>query len=48
MVGGASKPSPWLCGMGPPGDNLLMGPHGEEVYNLQLIVYRLLFIDDFG
>ena len=21
-VGGASKPSPWLCGMGPPGDEL--------------------------
>ena len=22
-VGGASKPSPWLCGMGPPGDSSL-------------------------
>ena len=21
-VGGASKPSPWLCGLGPPGDEL--------------------------
>ena len=31
-VGGASKPSPWLCGMGPPGDN-----------NLQFIVYSLQF-----
>ena len=24
-VGGASKPSPWLCGMGPPYFSLLIG-----------------------
>ena len=24
-VDGASKPSPWLCGMGPPGDSMLIG-----------------------
>ena len=34
-VGGASKPSPWLCGL---------GPHGIAVYSLQLIVYSLRLI----
>ena len=30
--------------MGPPGDNLLMGPPGgEKVYNLQFIINSLLF-----
>ena len=27
-VGGASKPSPWLCGMGPPGETL---QHTKEI-----------------
>ena len=51
MVGGPSKVCAMFCGLGPPGDNLLMGLHGGReftIYNLQLIVYRLLFTDDFG
>ena len=50
-VGGPSKVCAMFCGLGPPGDNLLMGLHGGReftIYNLQLIVYRLLFTDDFG
>ena len=38
-VGGPSKVFAIFCGMGPP---------GIAVYNLQLIVYRVLFTDDFG
>ena len=34
-VGGPSKVYAMFCGMGPPGDNLLMGPPGGiAVYNL--------------
>ena len=42
-VGGPSKVFAMLCGMGPPGDNLLMGPPGGKVYNLQFIINSLLF-----
>ena len=49
-VGGPSKVFAILCGMGPPGDCLMMtiarlcgmGPRGKRVYNLQLIVYSLM------
>ena len=43
MDGGPSKVFAMLCGMGPPGDNLLMGPPGGKVYNLQFIINSLLF-----
>ena len=46
-VGGASKPSPWLCGMGPPGDNMLIGTvrlmFGFQHKHINSIVVQLLF-----
>ena len=46
-VGGASKPSPWLCGMGPPGDNMLIGSvrlmFGFQHKHINSIVVQLLF-----
>ena len=41
-VGGPSKVFAILCGMGPPGGGKF------TIYNLQLIVNRLLFTDDSG
>ena len=46
-VGGASKPSPWLCGMGPPGYYLLMKNawlmFGVQHKHINSIVVQLLF-----
>ena len=46
-VGGASKPSPWLCGMGPPGDTMLIGTvrlmFGFQHKHINSIVVQLLF-----
>lgn len=46
-VGGASKPSPWLCGMGPPGDSMLIGTawlmFGFQHKHINSIVVLLLF-----
>ena len=48
-VGGASKPSPWLCGMGPPYYSLLIGtarivPHCSIALHLSSLEWGILFI----
>ena len=48
-VGGASKPSPWLCGMGQPYYSLLIGtarivPHCSIALHLSSLEWGILFI----
>ena len=53
-VGGASKPSPWLCGMGPPGDSMLIGTarlmfrfqhkHINSIVEFLHVIYKMRII----